>query len=166
MGKTIRDELKDKYLKMGGRQEDLTNSSQTIDGMIHAINKLDGGEMSNDILCIKIIQDPEMPQNRITDITYADFNNAWLNDKLIFLRRNYTFLQYSGRSVKNGHTYVYFEEGVEIDDDDTGDKTLVLKKTSWSIDFDNSNEDGAGNVSSSRYTYTCTVDDVQLAISM
>lgn len=165
MGKTIRDELKDKYLQMGGRQEDLTNSSQTIDGMIHAINKLDGGEMSNDILRINIVQDPEVAQRRITDITYADYNNAWLNNKIIILKTGSRFLQYSGRSVKNGHTYVYFEEGVEIDDDDTGDKTLVLKKTCWSIDFDNSNEDGAGDVSSSRYTYTCTVDDVQLAIS-
>ena len=38
MSKTIREELKVKYLAEGGLQENLTNESQTIAGMIHAMN--------------------------------------------------------------------------------------------------------------------------------
>lgn len=39
MAKTIREELKDMYKAEGGKQSDLTNDSQTIQGMLHAINK-------------------------------------------------------------------------------------------------------------------------------
>ena len=39
MAKTIREELKDMYKAEGGQQGDLTNDSQTIQGMIKAINK-------------------------------------------------------------------------------------------------------------------------------
>lgn len=39
MAKTIREELKDMYLAEGGQQENLTNDSQTIHGMIKAINE-------------------------------------------------------------------------------------------------------------------------------
>lgn len=39
MSKTIRDELKDLYIARGGQQGDLTNDSQTIGGMVKAINK-------------------------------------------------------------------------------------------------------------------------------
>lgn len=163
MGKTIRDELKDKYLQMGGRQEDLTNSSQTIDGMLHAINNLNGGGMSNDVLCIDKVIDPEVAQRQITDITYADFNNAWLNKKIIILKNGCGFIPFSGRTVKNGHTYVRFVNRVDIDDEETENNTLVLKKSIWTIDFDNSDEDGAGEISSTVYTYTCTVDDIQVS---
>lgn len=38
MSKTIREELKDMYLAEGGQQGDLTNDSQTIAGMVKAIN--------------------------------------------------------------------------------------------------------------------------------
>jgi hypothetical protein len=39
MAKTIREELKDMYLAEGGQQENLTNDSQTIQGMLKAINE-------------------------------------------------------------------------------------------------------------------------------
>lgn len=39
MSKTIREELKDMYKAKGGQQADLTNDSQTIAGMIKAINR-------------------------------------------------------------------------------------------------------------------------------
>lgn len=39
MSKTIREELKDMYKAKGGQQADLTNDSQTIAGMVAAINR-------------------------------------------------------------------------------------------------------------------------------
>lgn len=39
MSKPIREELKDMYKAEGGLQSDLTNDSQTIQGMLKAINK-------------------------------------------------------------------------------------------------------------------------------
>lgn len=47
MAKTIREELKDSYLAAGGLQENLTNDSQTIQGMIHAKNNLAVNSISN-----------------------------------------------------------------------------------------------------------------------
>jgi hypothetical protein len=46
MAKTIRDELKDMYKAEGGQQSALTNDSQTIQGMIKAINKNRASENS------------------------------------------------------------------------------------------------------------------------
>lgn len=47
MAKTIREELKDSYLAAGGLQENLTNDSQTIQGMIHAKNNLAVNKIGN-----------------------------------------------------------------------------------------------------------------------
>jgi|GEM_PF-1294680 len=47
MAKTIRDELKDSYLAAGGLQENLTNDSQTIAGMIAAKNNIAINSISN-----------------------------------------------------------------------------------------------------------------------
>ena len=47
MSKTIRDELKDSYLAGGGLQENLTNESQTIAGMIKAKNNIAVNSISN-----------------------------------------------------------------------------------------------------------------------
>lgn len=46
MAKTIRDELKDMYKAEGGQQSALANDSQTIQGMIKAINKNRASENS------------------------------------------------------------------------------------------------------------------------
>ena len=46
MSKTIRDELKDTYLAKGGQQGDLTNDSQTIAGMIKAINTAEANNLT------------------------------------------------------------------------------------------------------------------------
>lgn len=46
MAKTIREELKDMYRAEGGQQGDLTNDSQTIAGMIKAINKSKANNLS------------------------------------------------------------------------------------------------------------------------
>lgn len=46
MSKTIREELKDTYLAAGGEQGDLTNDSQTIAGMIKAINVAKASNLS------------------------------------------------------------------------------------------------------------------------
>lgn len=48
MAKTIREELKDMYLAEGGQQENLTNDSQTIHGMIKAINENRAAQSNND----------------------------------------------------------------------------------------------------------------------
>lgn len=47
MAKTIREELKDSYLAAGGLNENLTNDSQTIQGMIHAKNNLAVNSIGN-----------------------------------------------------------------------------------------------------------------------
>ena len=47
MSKTIREELKDSYLAAGGLQENLTNDSQTIAGMIKAKNNIAVNSISN-----------------------------------------------------------------------------------------------------------------------
>lgn len=47
MAKTIRDELKYSYLAAGGLQENLTNDSQTIAGMIAAKNNIAVNSISN-----------------------------------------------------------------------------------------------------------------------
>lgn len=47
MAKTIRDELKDSYLADGGLQENLTNESQTIAGMLKAKNNIAVNSISN-----------------------------------------------------------------------------------------------------------------------
>ena len=47
MSKTIREELKDSYLAAGGLQENLTNDSQTIAGMIKAKNDIAVNSISN-----------------------------------------------------------------------------------------------------------------------
>lgn len=47
MAKTIREELKDSYLAAGGLQENLTNDSQTIAGMIKAKNDIAVNSISN-----------------------------------------------------------------------------------------------------------------------
>lgn len=46
MSKTIREELKDMYKAEGGQQGDLTNDSQTIAGMVKAINKAKANNLS------------------------------------------------------------------------------------------------------------------------
>lgn len=46
MSKTIREELKDMYKAKGGQQGDLTNDSQTIAGMVKAINKAEANSLS------------------------------------------------------------------------------------------------------------------------
>ena len=46
MSKTIREELKDMYKAKGGQQGDLTNDSQTIAGMVKAINKAEANNLS------------------------------------------------------------------------------------------------------------------------
>lgn len=46
MSKTIREELKDMYKARGGQQGDLTNDSQTIQGMIKAINRSEANNLS------------------------------------------------------------------------------------------------------------------------
>ena len=46
MAKTIREELKDMYKARGGQQGDLTNDSQTIQGMLKAINRSEANDLS------------------------------------------------------------------------------------------------------------------------
>lgn len=46
MSKTIREELKDTYLAAGGQQGDLTNDSQTIAGIVKAINTAKANNLS------------------------------------------------------------------------------------------------------------------------
>lgn len=53
MSKTIREELKDMYKARGGQQGDLTNDSQTIAGMIKAINRSEAAVKVLDLLTVE-----------------------------------------------------------------------------------------------------------------
>ena len=53
MSKTIREELKDMYKAKGGQQADLTNDSQTIAGMVAAINRNEKAKAVLDLLSIE-----------------------------------------------------------------------------------------------------------------
>ena len=53
MSKTIREELKDMYIAKGGQQADLTNDSQTIAGMVAAINRNEAAKAVLDLLSIE-----------------------------------------------------------------------------------------------------------------
>lgn len=57
MAKTIRDELKDTFKAKGGQQGDLTNDSQTIAGMIKAINKAEAASSVLSLLTIAAAPD-------------------------------------------------------------------------------------------------------------
>lgn len=47
MSGTIRDELKNKYRKDGGQDGNLTNDSQTIQGMLRAMNNIEENSLKN-----------------------------------------------------------------------------------------------------------------------
>jgi hypothetical protein len=66
MAKTIRDEIKDSYLAEGGLQENLTNDSQTIAGMIKAKNNIAINSISN------VTVTPKDPDDTIYGYTVSD----------------------------------------------------------------------------------------------
>ena len=90
MAKTIRDELKDRfianggteaevpndhtirsmqkalYIQAGGLQENLTNDSQTIQGMVKAVNEMDYNKIAN----VKVT--PKAPEDTIYGYTVSD----------------------------------------------------------------------------------------------
>lgn len=66
MAKTIREELKDAYLAAGGLQENLTNDSQTIQGMLAAKNKIAVNSISN------VSVTPKTPTDTIYGYTVSD----------------------------------------------------------------------------------------------
>lgn len=66
MAKTIREELKDAYLAAGGLQENLTNDSQTIQGMLAAKNKIAVNSISN------VSVTPKAPTDTIYGYTVSD----------------------------------------------------------------------------------------------
>ena len=69
MSKTIREELKDKYLASGGRQENLTNDSQTIAGIIHATN-------DPATTLKRVTVEPVADDTVLNDYTGADFQTG------------------------------------------------------------------------------------------
>lgn len=57
MAKTIREEIKDSYIAEGGLQENLTNDSQTIAGMIKAKNEIGVNKIGNVTVAPKAADD-------------------------------------------------------------------------------------------------------------
>jgi hypothetical protein len=93
MAKTIREELKDSYLAAGGLQENLTNDSQTIQGMLKAKNGLAVNSISG------VTVTPKDPDDTIYEHTVSDLQeNITIRDN-----KFYGKLKYVSEGALPGH---------------------------------------------------------------